>query len=47
MGLIDFESPEATNAFWGHEGFKAKRAAIAALLETTDVTVMSDKSFNQ
>jgi hypothetical protein len=47
MVLIDFESPAATKAFGGHEGFKAKRAAIGALLETTDATVMSDKSFNQ
>ena len=34
MVLIDFESPKATKAFGGHEGFKAKRAVIGALLET-------------
>ncbi|MDA8853087.1 hypothetical protein N9809_00400 [Amylibacter sp.] len=43
--LIDFESPEAMKAFAGHEEMKAKRAAAGALLETTQVTVMSDESF--
>jgi hypothetical protein len=43
--LIDFESPEAMKAFSGHEEMKAKRAAAGALLETTQVTVMSDESF--
>ena len=43
--LIDFESPEAMKAFAGHEELKAKRAAAGALLETTQVTVMSDESF--
>ena len=42
--LIDFESPEAMKAFAGHEEMKAKRAAAGALLETTQVTVMSDES---
>ena len=43
--LIDFESPEAMKAFAGHEEMKAKRAAAGALLETTQITVMSDESF--
>ena len=43
--LIDFESPEAMKAFAGHEELKAKRAAAGALLETTQITVMSDESF--
>ena len=43
--LIDFESPEAMKAFAVHEEMKAKRAAAGALLETTQVTVMSDESF--
>ena len=43
--LIDFESPEAMKAFAGHEEMKAKRAAAGALLETTQVTGMSDESF--
>jgi len=43
--LIDFESPEAMKTFAGHEEMKAKRAAAGALLETTQVTVMSDESF--
>ena len=43
--LIDFESPGAMKAFAGHEEMKAKRAAAGALLETTQVTVMSDESF--
>ena len=43
--LIDFESPEAMKAFAGHEEMKAKRAEAGALLETTQVTVMSDESF--
>ena len=43
--LIDFESPEAVKAFAGHEEMKAKRAAAGALLETTQITVMSDESF--
>jgi uncharacterized protein (DUF1330 family) len=43
--LIEFESPEAMKAFAGHEELKAKRAAAGALLETTQITVMSDESF--
>ena len=43
--LIDFDSPESMKAFAGHEGLKAKRAAAGALLETTQVTVMSDEAF--
>ena len=43
--LIDFESSEAMKAFAGHEELKAKRAAAGALLETTQITVMSDESF--
>ena len=45
MVLIDFDSPEAMKAFGGHEGLKAKRAAAGALLETTEITVMSDQAF--
>jgi hypothetical protein len=43
--IIDFESPEALQAFGGHEELKAKRAAAGALLETTVVTPMSGDSF--
>lgn len=43
--LIHFESPEALKAFGGHEGLKAKRAAAGAILETTEITIMSDQSF--
>lgn len=45
MVIMEFNSPEALQAFGADEELKAKRAAAGALLETTVVTPMSDESF--
>ena len=45
MVIMEFDSPEALQAFGADEELKAKRAAAGALLETTVVTPISDESF--
>ena len=45
MVIMEFDSPEALQAFGADEELKAKRVAAGALLETTVVTPMSDESF--
>ena len=45
--IIDFDSPEALQAFGGNEELKAKRVAAGVMLETTVITPMSADSFTQ
>ena len=45
--IIDFDSPEALQAFGGNEELKAKRAAAGVMLETTVITPMSADSFTR